>query len=354
MNIGILTSGGDCAGLNSVMYAFARAVSRIDAKAQIFGIHNGYAGLMNKDYRLMKFDEFLGLLNVGGTIIGTSRQSFKKFLLPEGREKITLMKENYKKMGLDVLMILGGQGTHKTAGLLSEEGLNIIGLPKTIDNDIYLTDYTFGFQSAVAITTECIDRIHTTAASHSRVILVEVMGNKVGWLALHSGIAAGADIIIIPEIPFDINKVVRDAKKALNDHKGYCIIAAAEGAIDTEEAKLSKKDRVALREARGEITASARIAFSIGQALNVETRVVVPGHIQRGGNPNAFDRVLCSQIGAYAAKLVQKKEFGVSVAVSGLNITHNRLSDIAGETKFVQPSAQIIESARALGISFGD
>jgi 6-phosphofructokinase 1 len=336
------------------MYGFVKAISTIDPKAQIYGIHNGYAGLMDKDYRKMNFEEFYGMLNTGGTMLGTSRQSYKKFLSPEGEEKVALMKETYRRMDLDLLLILGGQGTHKTAALLSSEGLNVITLPKTIDNDIWGTDLTFGFHSAVSIATECIDRIKTTAASHGRVILVEIMGNKVGWLTLYAGMAAGADIIIIPEIPFDIPKLLKDAKNAINDHKGYCVIAVAEGAMDREEAKLSKKERIQQREERGEITASNRIASAISQDLGVETRVIVPGHIQRGGNPCAYDRVICMQIGAYAAKLAQKKEFGVAIAINGQKITHNKLADIAGETKFVSPDSQIIEAARAVGISFGD
>lgn len=352
MNIGILTSGGDCAGLNAVMCGFVKAIAANDPKVKILGITNGWAGLVDRQYREMKPEEFYQILNIGGTIIGTSRLPFKKLVLEE-KDKICAMKENYKNMDLDVLMVLGGQGTHKTAGLMADEGLNIIGLPKTIDNDIYGTDFSFGFHSAVNIATECIDRIHTTAASHSRTMLVEIMGNKTGWLTLYSGIAGGADIILIPEIPYDINKVIKAAGRAERE-KGYCIIALAEGAMDKDEAAMDKKDRYQKRAEKGEKTASNRIAKQITDALNIETRVIVPGYTQRGGNPCAYDRVLCTQIGAFAAKLVEEKKFGVSVALNGLKITHNNLSEIAGLTKFVIPDSDIVRTARDVGISFGD
>jgi len=352
MNIGILTSGGDCAGLNAVMYGFVKAITAVDPKVKIFGITNGWAGLVNRQYREMKPEEFYNILNIGGTIIGTSRQPYKKLALEE-KYKVDSMKENYKNMDLDVLMVLGGQGTHKTAGLLANEGLKIIGLPKTIDNDIFGTDFTFGFHSALNVATECIDRIHTTAASHSRTMLVEIMGNKTGWLTLYAGIAGGADIILIPEIPYDIERVIKAAGRAERE-KGYCIIALAEGAMDKDEAAMDKKSRTQIRAGKGEKTASDRIAKQISEALNIETRTIVPGYTQRGGNPCAYDRVLCTQIGAYAAKLVEDKKFGVSVALNGLKITHNNLSDIAGLTKFVGQDSELVRTAREVGISFGD
>lgn len=352
MNIGILTSGGDCAGLNAVMYGFVKAVTAADPKVKIFGITNGWTGLIDRQYREMRPEEFYNILNIGGTIIGTSRQPFKKLVLEENH-KIAKMKENYKNMDLDVLVVLGGQGTHKTAGLLANEGLKIIGLPKTIDNDIWGTDFTFGFHSALNIATECIDRIHTTAASHSRTMLVEIMGNKTGWLTLYSGIAGGADIILIPEIPYDIDRVIKAAGRAERTN-GYCVIALAEGAMDKDEAAMEKKERLQKREEKGIKTVSNRIAEAIAEALNIETRVIVPGYTQRGGNPCAYDRVLCTQIGAYAAKLVEEKKFGVSVALNGLKITHNKLSDIAGLTKFVPQDSELVRAARQVGISFGD
>ncbi|MCL2845676.1 MAG: ATP-dependent 6-phosphofructokinase [Chitinivibrionia bacterium] len=353
MNIGILTSGGDCAGLNAIMYGFVKAMTAIDPKVKIYGITDGFAGLINREYREVHHEEFDGILNLGGTILGTSRQPYKKLVAPEGQEKVAFMKENYSKMGLDCLIVLGGQGTHKTAGLLSSAGLNIITLPKTIDNDIFGTDMTFGFHSAVDVATECIDRIRTTAASHGRTFVVEIMGNKVGWLALYSGIAGGADIILIPEIPYKIESVIKAAQKA-NNEKGYCIIAAAEGVISEEEAALPKKDRYEKRAQTGETTASNRIAKAIEESLGAETRVMVPGYTQRGGNPCAYDRVICTQMGAYAARLVEAKKYGVAVAMDGQKVKHNKLSDIAGETKSIAASDDLVKTAKDVGISLGD
>jgi len=352
MKIGMLTSGGDCAGLNAVICGFGKAITAMDPKVDIYGIIGGYAGLINREYKQIKRDDFANILNVGGTILGTSRQPYKKLLQDDEKYKVVAMKENYHKLDLDVLIILGGRGTHKTATLLSNEGLNVIALPKTIDNDIFGTDITFGFNSAVQVATECIDRIQTTAASHGRVMVIELMGNKVGWLTLYAGIAGDADIILIPEIPYDIEKVIKTVE-SVKKRKGYCIIAAAEGIADKDEALLSKKERYQKRAEQGEITASNRIAKAI-EKLGIETRVVVPGHIQRGGNPTPYDRVLCTQMGAYAAKLAMEHIYGVSVALNGEKIISNNLNDIAGKTKFVPPKHELVKAAKDIGISFGD
>ncbi|MCL1966451.1 MAG: 6-phosphofructokinase, partial [Fibromonadales bacterium] len=215
------------------------------------------------------------------------------------------------------------------------------------------TDFTFGFHSAVNVATECIDRIQTTAASHRRAMIVEIMGNKVGWLTLYAGVGGGADVILIPEIPYDIDKVIKAVESA-KKQKGYCIIAAAEGALDKEEASLSKKERYQKREERGEVTASNRIAKAIEEKLGIETRVIVPGHIQRGGPPSPYDRVLCSQVGAYAAKLAIECKYGVTVALNVDKIVSNNLADIAGKTKVVPPKHELIKAAKDIGISFGD
>jgi 6-phosphofructokinase 1 len=353
MKIGLLTSGGDCAGLNAVICGFGKAITAMEPKVDIYGIAGGYTGLINREYRYIKPEDFSNILNVGGTILGTSRQPYKKLIQVDENNKIASMKENYHKMNLDALIVLGGQGTHKTAAFLSNEGLNVIALPKTIDNDIFGTDFTFGFHSAVDVATECIDRIQTTAASHGRAMVVELMGNKVGWLTLYAGIGGGADIILIPEIPYNIDNVIK-AVESVKKHKGFCIIAAAEGAMDKEEASFSKKERFQKRAERGETTASNRIAKAIAEKLDTEIRVVVPGHIQRGGSPTPFDRVLCTQMGAYAAKLAVERSFGVTVALSGEKIISNSLNDIAGKTKFVPQKHELVKAARDIGISFGD
>ena len=244
MRIGLLTSGGDCQALNAAMRGVVKCLTNGEEDVEIYGFLEGYRGLIYGNFRMLSGSDFSGILTKGGTILGSSRTPFKTITDPDenGLNKVEAMKQNYYKLRLDCLVILGGNGTHKTANLLRQEGLNIVTLPKTIDNDLWGTDMTFGFQSAVNIATECIDCIHTTAASHGRVFIVEVMGHKVGWLTLNAGMAGGADIILIPEIPYDIDKVVA----AINDRhkKGskFTILAVAEGAISKEDAKLSKKE----------------------------------------------------------------------------------------------------------------
>ena len=254
MRVGILTSGGDCPGLNATIRGVAKALyQRMGDKVEIIGILNGYDGLINGNYREMSPDEFSGILTVGGTILGTKRTPFKKMRVVEDDkvDKVAAMKKNYRAAKLDCLLCLGGNGTHKTANLLSQEGLNIIGLPKTIDNDIYGTDVTFGFHTAVDIATEVIDRIHTTAGSHSRVMCIEIMGNKAGWLTLYSGIAGGADIILLPELPYDIDRVCEAVERRAKKGSNFSILAVAEGAINTEEARMKRKDWMAKRAEAG-------------------------------------------------------------------------------------------------------
>ena len=257
-------------------------------------------------------------------------------------------------MKLDCLVCLGGNGTHKTANLLSEEGLNVIGLPKTIDNDIYGTDFTFGFHTAVDIATEVIDRIHTTAASHGRTMVIEIMGNKAGWLTLYSGLAGGADVVLLPEIPYDIKEVAKVVEQRAKSKKAFSIIAVAEGAMSKKEAKMKKKEREAFRLESGFSGIASRLAKELSEEVGVEARAVVPGHIQRGGSPSAYDRVLATQFGVHAAQLIAKEEYGVTVALVGNVITHNKLRDIAGVPKLVPVDHQMVEVARDMGISFGD
>ncbi|MED9936642.1 MAG: ATP-dependent 6-phosphofructokinase, partial [Gemmiger sp.] len=263
------------------------------------------------------------------------------------------MKKTYKDAKLDCLLCLGGNGTHKTANLLSQEGLNIIGLPKTIDNDIYGTDVTFGFHTAVDIATEVIDRIHTTAGSHSRVMCIEIMGNKAGWLTLYSGIAGGADIILLPELPYDIKKVAAAVENRAKAGKNFSILAVAEGAFSVEEAKMKRKEWAAKRAEAGYTTATARIAKQVEELTGAETRICVPGHMQRGGSPSAYDRVLATQFGSYAAGLVADEHYGVTVAMVNRHVTANPLADIAGKTRGVPGDCDMLNVARAMGISLG-
>jgi len=354
--VGILTAGGDCPGLNATIRGVAKALyERMGDDVDIIGISNGYAGLINGDAKTMKPRDFSGILTVGGTILGTKRTPFKlmRVIGEDDVDKVAAMKKNYKELKLDCLLCLGGNGTHKTANLLSEEGLNVIGLPKTIDNDIYGTDVTFGFHTAVDIATESIDRIHTTAGSHSRCMVVELMGNKAGWLTLYAGIAGGADIILIPEFPYSIDAVCSAIDKRAEQGKSFSILAVAEGAMDTEEARMKGKERRAKRAEEGYTTATNRIAKEIEEKTGSETRVCVPGHMQRGGSPSPYDRVLATQFGAYAAKLVANKEYGVTVAMKGAIVSHNKLSDVAGKAHLVPEGHGMLEIARLMGICLG-
>ena len=354
--IGFLTSGGDCQSLNATMRGVAKTLYENCPDVEIYGVLEGYKGLIYGNYRKMEPKDFSGILTEGGTIIGTSRQPFKKMRTPDenGLDKVEAMKSNYKKWKLDCLVILGGNGTHKTANLLHEEGCNVVTLPKTIDNDVWGTEMTFGFQSAVDIATEVIDCIHTTATSHGRIFIVEVMGHKVGWLNLYAGIAGGADIILLPEIPYDINEIAKVIEKREQAGKRFSILAVAEGAISKEEAKMKKKELKALRASMPYPSISYKIAKELEEVTGHEIRVTVPGHFQRGGSPCAYDRFLCTRFGAAAARLIKNEQYGFMVALQNEKIVPVPLGEVAGKLKKVPVDSDIIEAAKEIGISFGD
>ena len=356
--VGFLTSGGDCQALNATMRGVAKGLYQIyKDEVEIIGFEDGYKGLMYANYLMMKQSDFSGVLTKGGTMLGTSRQPFKLMRVPDenGLDKVELMKHTYYKLKLDALVVLGGNGSQKTANLLSQEGLNVIGLPKTIDNDLWGTDVTFGFQSAINVAANAIDCIHTTAASHGRVFIVEVMGHKVGWLTLYAGIAGGADIILLPEIPYDINVIVEAIKERSRQGKRFSILAVAEGAISKEDAALSKKE---LKEKKKNQVVYPSVAYALGAQITEKTgqevRVTVPGHTQRGGEPCPYDRVLSTRLGAAAAKLIQEKKYGYMVAVKNNEITEVPLEEVAGKLKTVDPNCSMIQEAKMIGISFGD
>ena len=300
--IGMLTSGGDCQALNAAMRGVVKGLSENVDELEVYGFLNGYKGLIYGDYRLLTSADFSGILTKGGTILGSSRQPFKQMRVPDanGLDKVEAMKATYHKLNLDCLVILGGNGTQKTANLLREEGLNIIHLPKTIDNDIYGTDVTFGFQSAINIATDCIDCIHTTAG------------------------------------------------------KGFTILAVAEGAISKEDAALSKKEYKEKVAKRKYPSVSYEIADRIFKETGVEVRVTVPGHTQRGGSPCPYDRVLCTRLGSAAAKAIMDENYGNMVAMVNGKIKYVPLGDVAGKLKTVDPNDQMIKEAKRIGISFGD
>ena len=336
LRIGLLTSGGDCQALNATMRGVVKGLANNVKDLEVYGFMNGYKGLIYSDYRMLSAKDFSGILTQGGTILGTSRQPFKLMRTPD--------------------VILGGNGTQKTANLLREEGLNIIHLPKTIDNDIYGTDMTFGFYSAVNIASDAIDCIHTTASSHQRVFIVEVMGHKVGWLTLYAGIASGADVILIPEIPYDIEKVCEAINRRKERGSGFTILAVAEGAIAKEDAALPKKE---LKKRQEEIakkypSVSYKIAEEIEAKTGMEIRVTVPGHMQRGGSPCPYDRVLSTRLGSEAAQLILDKQYGYMVGMVNGKVKKIPLGECAGKLKTVDPNAQEVLQAKRMGISFGD
>lgn len=356
LRIGMLTSGGDCQALNATMRGVVKGLTANLDDVEVIGFENGYKGLIYGEYRKLTSVDFSGILTKGGTIIGTSRQPFKLMRTPDenGLDKVEAMKSTYRKLMLDCLVILGGNGTQKTANLLREEGLNVIHLPKTIDNDIYGTDVTFGFQTAINIATDAIDCIHTTAASHNRVFIVEVMGHKVGWLTLYAGIAGGADIILLPEIPYDIKKVIKAIKARSKAGKGFTILAVAEGAISKEDAALKKKEYKAKLADRKYPSVSYEIAAQIEEKLGTEVRVVVPGHTQRGGSPSPYDRVLSTRLGSAAAQAIMDKDYGCMIAMINDETKRVPLADVAGNLKIVDPNSSIIADAKRTGISFGN
>ncbi len=355
LRIGMLTSGGDCQALNAAMRGVVKGVCSKCDDVEIYGFQDGYKGLIYGNFEMLSSKDFSGILTRGGTILGTSRQPFKLMRVPDenGLDKVEAMKHTYHKLCLDCLVILGGNGTHKTANLLREEGLNIITLPKTIDNDLWGTDMTFGFQSAVDIATDTIDRIHTTATSHSRVFIVEVMGHKVGHVTLHAGIAGGADVILLPEIPYDIEVIVDVIQNRSKAGKAFTIIAVAEGAISKEDAKLKKKEYKEKLANRKDPSIAYELAEQIRERTDKEVRITVPGHTQRGGSPCPFDRVFATRMGAAASELILKKEYGYMIGNKNGKTIKVPLQDVAGKLKYVDPECGLIKEAKMVGISFG-
>jgi ATP-dependent phosphofructokinase / diphosphate-dependent phosphofructokinase len=327
--IGILTGGGDCPGLNPVIRAVVR--SALIEGYEILGIKNGWKGLVENDTMVLNIDTVSGILPRGGTILGTSRTNpYKK----EG--ELQKVKDNFKKMGLDALIAVGGEDTLGVASKLTKDGIpNIVGVPKTIDNDLSATDYTFGFDTALNVAMECIDRLHTTAESHHRIIVAEVMGRHAGWIAIEAGIAGGADVILIPEIPIDMDEVCNVIKKRHARGKTFSIIVVSEGAqfkggaMVTQEQKLDAFGHVRL----GGI--GEDLAAQIEKRTGFETRVSVLGHIQRGGSPTAFDRVLGTRFGVKAVELVKAKKFGKMVALAGTKIIEVPLEEAVKAIKTV-------------------
>jgi 6-phosphofructokinase 1 len=302
----------------------------------VVGIHNGFTGLLNKDVEIFTERTLSGILNLGGTVLGTSREKpFKKLLDSGDNSKPDIIFNNYRELGLDCVVCIGGNGTQKTAYKLSKIGLNIIGIPKTIDNDVFGTDITFGFDSATNIATEAIDRLHSTASSHKRVMVVEVMGHNAGWIALYAGMAGGADIILIPEMGFDIEAVKAKIMKRAAAGKPYSIVVIAEG-LKTESVKPTDY-----------------ISEAIEKSTGIEVRTTVLGYVQRGGNPSPFDRNLATLFGGQATDLIAGKSFGKMVCLKEGAISSIDLSEVAGKIKLVPENHDLIQIGMNMGISFG-
>lgn len=355
--VAIITSGGDCQGLNAAIRAVGKALYERIENVEIYGMYDGYRGLIDCDYKFMEPSDFSGIINLGGTILGTSRQHFipgKDIVDEDGNSLLPAMKSTYNRLALDCLIVMGGNGTQKSAKLLSDYGMNVVTLPKTIDNDIYGTDVTFGFQSAVDIATNVIDYIHTTATSHGRIFVVECMGRDAGWLTLYSGIGSGADSILIPEIPYNIDKLVELIAARRKKHKGFTIIACAEGAVETGERQLTEDEARIKKEAEKYSTVGYRLAADLERITGQDARVVVPGHFQRGGPPCPYDRVLATQFGAAAADLIVKKQYGRMIAMQQGKITSIPIEEAASKTKFLPPDHEMIRVAKEIGICFAD
>lgn len=338
MKVGILTAGGDCPGLNAAIRGVGKTLI-MNYGAKVYGISSGFLGLIENEYTELKEENLSNILTMGGTILGTSREKpFKKasqFL--KEIDKPRVIKDNYEQMGLDALVCIGGNGTMNTASKLAEEGLNIIGLPKTIDNDIFGTEFSFGFSSAVNIATEAIDRLHTTANAHRRIMIIETMGHKAGWLALHAGIAGGGDVILIPEIPYDIDNIAKYLQERYEKDKHESIIVVAEG-IRTKNGK----------------PAGAFIKQELNKRINQDLRETVLGYIQRGGTPSPLDRLFATRFGAYAAKLIADENYNRMVAVKAGEITDVPIAEIAGKLKLVGPDDPLVMHAKQIGTCFGD
>lgn len=357
--IGILTGGGDCPGLNAVIRAVAKKLI-LEENVEIIGIKDGYEGLINNKYQRLSYRNVSGILTQGGTMLGTSNIANPyRYALKEGKKMklIDVSKKvirNIKNLNLKGLVCIGGDGTLSIAYELFKDGIAIVGVPKTIDNDIQGTDITFGFYSAVAIATEGIDRIHTTAQSHHRIMIIELMGRNAGWIALYAGVAGGGDVVLIPEIPYDLNVVAAEVRKRSRKGKRFSIIVIAEGAKP-------KGGNVVVQRMIKESTIQARlggIGFVLGEELEkitgIATRTVVMGHLQRGGSPTPFDRILATRLGTKAAQLVKDRKFGYMVGVKGDSLVDVSLNRVAKGSRKVPLNHPLIKSARAVGTCFGD
>jgi 6-phosphofructokinase 1 len=357
--VGILTGGGDCPGLNAVIRAVARTAFNLGW--EVYGIEDGFDGLMTKNVRRLQAADVRGILQIGGTILGSTNRA-NPFHYPVRRGKKMVEKDrsdevlaNFKALRLGALVAIGGDGTLGIAEQFHRKGLPVVGVPKTIDNDIAATVITFGFDTAVSTATDALDKLHTTAESHKRVMVVEVMGRYAGWIALHSGVAGGADVILIPEIPFDVEKVCDVIRAREKSRRSFSIVVAAEGAAPRGGSLMTKGPKEVGREIRlGGV--AEWLALQIAERTGKETRSLVLGHLQRGGAPTTFDRLLGTRLGAAAMRFADQGLFGTMVALVPPDVHAVALSEAVGQgkTRNVPVESDVVRTARDIGIGFGD
>ena len=369
-HIAVLTAGGDSPGLNAAIRAIGKTA--IDKGWHVIGFRDGFLGMLEDRWIELRKEDLAGILTVGGTVLGTSRLKPHRMETPRGTVDVRpKLAATYKRHKLDALVCIGGGGTHKNALKLAEKGLNIITLPKTIDNDVAHTDSTIGYATAVEIATEAIDRLHSTAHSHHRIILAEIMGHRAGWLALTAGLAGGADVILIPEIPYDVNRIAAAIKRRVARGTKFSIIAVAEGARSIEDTRAYEAAEHASKTARN--SEQKRVAKTVLEKLDadhednifrlsrqlhtltgLESRVTILGYVQRGGTPSYRDRLLATRLGTACVEKIAGKKFGIMVGSDGDRVTTTPISKVAGNLKSVPPDHPLIRSARHLGTSLGD
>ncbi len=369
-NIGILTSGGDCPGLNAAIRGVGKAAQQLGM--DVIGFRDGFRGLVQDRTMNLHNDLLSGILTLGGTILGTSRD--KPHKMPMGgktRDMTDAIMDTYQRHHLDALVCLGGGGTQKNALRLVKAGLNVVTLPKTIDNDVAMTDVTFGFDTALEIATEAIDRLHSTATSHHRIIVVEIMGHRAGWLALGAGIAGGADVILIPEIPYSLESVAEAIKDRSRSGKRFSIVAVAEGAMTVEQAETVNalahqvdhaESKAAKRQAASKLDAfheqhvdhTVRLTQQLEVMSGIESRLTILGHLQRGGTPSAADRLLATRLGTTCVRLLDEGVHGVMVGSNGNGTRPVPLNEVAGKKKLVPPDHPWVESAKLVGSCLGE
>lgn len=367
--IGILTAGGDSPGLNAAIRAVGKAA--LDRGIRVIGFKDGFRGLVDNQSCNLDKSALAGILTIGGTILGTGRDKPHRMSVDgETRDMTEVIANNFRRNRLDALVCIGGGGTHKNALRLVEKGLNIITLPKTIDNDLALTETSIGFDTAMGIATEAIDRLHSTAHSHHRIIVAEVMGHRAGWLALGSGIAGGADVILVPEIPYDVERIAAAIRRRSGFGTSFSIVAVAEGAVSAKDGKAfaaatarrqrakgqAERERAALALARLDTRHTGntwRLSRQLEELTGLEARVTILGYVQRGGAPSATDRLLATKLGTHCIELLERREFGMMVAVQGGSTVPVPIRDVAGKIKLIPPDHPWLESARRVGTCLG-